>query len=136
MKKAAIIYMSLTGNTKKVAESIHQGLTEGGVQSVLLKVEDAGEIDFYAYDLICLGTPSHSWLPPKTMDEYLRGMFNRYKKEGRVKPGAPALPGKMRWSSALIPVRTPASGKPSPQGNMWGSILNITVSLLLTNGMC
>lgn len=94
MKKAAIIYMSLTGNTEKVAESIHQGLTEGGVQSVLLKVEDVGEVDFYEYDLICLGTPSHSWLPPKAMDEFLRSMFNRYKKEGRVTPGAPALPGK------------------------------------------
>ena len=94
MKKAAVIYISLTGNTEKVAESIQQGLTEGGVETSLFKVGDAGEIDFYDFDLICLGTPSHSWLPPKTMDEYLRGMFNRYKNEGRVKPGAPTLSGK------------------------------------------
>jgi flavorubredoxin len=94
MKKAAVIYISLTGNTEKVAESIQQGLIEGGIQTSLLKLADAGEVDLYDFDLICLGTPSHSWLPPKAMDEYLRSMFNRYKQEGRIRPGAPALPGK------------------------------------------
>jgi len=94
MKKAAIIYLSLTGNTEKVAESIQRGLTEGGFQTSLFKLVDAGEVDFYNFDLICLGTPSYNWLPPKPMEKYLRGMFNRYKNEGRIKPGAPALPGK------------------------------------------
>jgi len=94
MKKAAVIYWSLTGNTEKVAESIRQGLTEGGFETTLLKVEDAEDLDFYDSDLICLGTPSYNWLPPKPMQEYLRDLFNRYKKQGRVKPGAPALCGK------------------------------------------
>jgi flavorubredoxin len=94
MKKAAVIYLSLTGNTEKVAESIQQGFIEGGVQPSLFKIADAGEVDFYNYDLVCLGTPSYNWLPPKPMIEYLRGMFDRYKKEGRIKPSAPALPGK------------------------------------------
>jgi hypothetical protein len=94
MKKAAVIYFSLTGNTEKVAESIRTGLAEGGVQTSLLKVEDAGEADLYNFDLVCLGTPSYNWRPPKPMEEYLLGLFNRYKKEGRIKPGAPVLPGK------------------------------------------
>lgn len=94
MKQAAIIYVSLTGNTEKVAESIRQGLTDGGIQASLLKIEDAVNLDLYDFDLICLGTPSYNWLPPRTMEEYLKGIFNRYKKDGRVKPGAPTLPGK------------------------------------------
>ncbi len=40
------------------------------------------------------GHPPYNWLPPKPMEEYLRSMFNRYKKEGRIKPGVPTLPGK------------------------------------------
>ncbi len=60
MKKAAVIYLSLTGNTEKVAESIQRGLTEGGVQTSLFKLADAGEVDLYNFDLICLGKARRS----------------------------------------------------------------------------
>lgn len=98
MKKAAIIYLSLTGNTKKVAESIQQGLIEGGMQVSFFSVEDAEDVDFYDFDLICLGTPSYHWHPPKAMDDYLKKIFLQYRKKGLVKPGAPPLKGK----SALV----------------------------------
>ena len=94
MQRAAVIYWSLTGNTEKVAESIRQGLTAGGMETSLLKVAEAGEADVYDFDLVCVGAPSYNWLPPKPMQDYLHGLFNRYKHAGRIKPGAPALPGK------------------------------------------
>ncbi len=98
MKQAVVIYWSNTGNTQKVAESIQKGLADGGVKTGLLKVQDARDINFYDYDLVCFGAPSYNWHLPKPADDYLKDKFNQYKKDGRIKPGAPALPGK----SALV----------------------------------
>ncbi|MGI5901899.1 MAG: flavodoxin family protein [Desulfitobacteriia bacterium] len=94
MKKAVIIYCSITGNTEKVAVSLRDGLEEGGIRVSLLEVTEAFEVDIFDYDLVCMGTPSYSWRPPKPMEKYLRDLFNRYRKEGRIKIGAPVLPGK------------------------------------------
>lgn len=92
--KAIIIYWSKTGNTKKVALAIQESLQETGMSVSLKKVEDAGEIDFFAYDLICLGFPSYRWRPPKPVDEFLNSTFRAHRKEGRVKVSAPKLSDK------------------------------------------
>ena len=92
--KAIIIYWSKTGNTKKVALAIQESLQETGMSVSLKKVEDAGEIDFFAYDLICLGFPSYRWRPPKPVDEFLNSTFRSHRKEGRVKVSAPKLSDK------------------------------------------
>lgn len=94
MKKAVIIYCSFTGNTEKVARSIQNGLELGGFDTTVRKVQDAEDIDFYEYDLVCIGAPSYNWRPPKPMDDYLRNKFNHYKKQGRIKVNAPKIPGK------------------------------------------
>ena len=92
--KAIIIYWSKTGNTEKVALAIQESLQEMGTSVSLKKVEDAGEIDFFAYDLICLGFPSYRWRPPKPVDEFLNSTFRAHRKEGRVKVSAPKLSDK------------------------------------------
>jgi len=89
-----IIYWSNTGNTEKVAGAIREGLEAGGLQVTLTRVEDAGDIDFFDYDLVCLGFPSHYWGIPKPMDKYLRDKFSAYRGNGYVKWGAPNVPGK------------------------------------------
>jgi flavodoxin len=94
LKKAVVLYWSHSGNTEKVALSIQKGLTEGGFQANLVKVQDGEEIDFYDFDLVCMGAPSYSWHPPKPVDDYLKRKFSRYKNEGRVKVNAPQIPGK------------------------------------------
>lgn len=91
---AIIIYWSKTGNTEKVALAIEEGLVEAGADVSLKRVEDAGDTDFYAYDLVCIGFPSYRWGPPKPMDEFLSSKFRTYKDQGRVKLGAPNVPGK------------------------------------------
>ena len=103
-----IIYWSNTGNTEKVAGAIREGLEAGGLQVTLTRVEDAGDIDFFDYDLVCLGFPSHYWGIPKPMDKYLRDKFSAYRGNGYVKWGAPNVPGKN------VPIR--ASARPSRQG--------------------
>ena len=92
--KSLVVYSSLTGNTEKVAKSIHDGLIRAGADSTLLSVKDAADEDFFDYDLVCFGSPSHYFHLPKQADEYLKAKFTHYSKEGRVKPGAPVVPGK------------------------------------------
>ena len=92
--KAIIIYWSKTGNTEKVALAIQESLQERGMSVSLKKVGDAGAIDFFAYDLVCVGFPSYRWRPPKPMDEFLNSTFRVHRKEGRVKVSAPKVPMK------------------------------------------
>ena len=94
MRNALIVYWSHTGNTEKVASSIRAGLEAGGFSVELKRVQEAGDLDFFAYDLVCVGFPSYQWHVPKPMDEYLKARFGRYRNEGRILPSAPAVPGK------------------------------------------
>ena len=94
MTKAAIIYWSETGNTKKVAEVIEQTLAAAQIEVRTAAPQDADDIDWYDYDLICIGFPSYRWHPPGPMDDYLKRAFVRYSKQDRVKVGAPHIPGK------------------------------------------
>ena len=98
MKTALIIYWSKTGNTKKVANSIKQGLEEASFQVTMKKPEEAENIDYFDYDLVCLGAPSYSWHPPEPMTNFLKKKFATYRQQGKVKLSAPKVPGK----SALI----------------------------------
>jgi multimeric flavodoxin WrbA len=92
--RAVIIYWSKTGNTEKVARAIKEGLEASGADVALMQTEEAKEIDYYDYDLVCVGFPSYRWHPPKPMDRFLGRKFATYHKQGRVKTGAPKVPGK------------------------------------------
>jgi hypothetical protein len=92
--EAIIIYWSKTGNTEKVALAIREGLQEAGANVLLKRVEDAGDVDFYAFDLVCIGFPSYQWSPPQPMAKFLNNKFANYRKRGHVKKGAPAVPGR------------------------------------------
>jgi hypothetical protein len=94
MTKAAIICWSKTGNTQKVADAIEQALSRANVEVRVTTPQDAGDLDWYAYDLVCLGFPSYRWRPPAPVDDYLERSFARYRKQGRVQVGAPLVPGK------------------------------------------
>ncbi len=92
--RGVIIYWSKGGNTEKVASAIEQGLKETGADVSIKRVEEAGDIDFYVYDLVCIGFPSYQWSLPKPMEDFLSTKFSAYRKEGRVKLGSPIVPGK------------------------------------------
>jgi hypothetical protein len=92
--KAIVVYWSETGNTEKVALAINDALDAAGVEVLLKRVEQAGGIDWYGYDLICIGFPSYQWSPPKPVDTFLKEKFRAYRKQGHIKTGAPKVPGK------------------------------------------
>jgi flavorubredoxin len=92
--KAAIVYWSKTGNTEKVALAIKEGLEEAGIEVLLARTEKADDIDFFDYDLVCLGFPSYQWHPPEPMGAFIKRKFSEYRDQGRVKLAAPKVPGK------------------------------------------
>ena len=94
MKTALVIYWSKTGNTEKVAYSIKEGLEETGVQVTLKKPEEAEDVDYFDYDLICVGCPSYSWHPPEPMTDFLKKKFAQYRQNGKIKSSAPKVQGK------------------------------------------
>jgi flavodoxin len=92
--KAIIIYFTMTGRTKKIAEAIASSLTNyevefipfelGGSLSERLKIterfnkgnflkieEQLSAVDNVKYDLLFIGMPTHGNFPPKAFEEIL-----------------------------------------------------------------
>jgi flavodoxin len=94
MKTALIIYWSKTGNTEKVANAIKKGLEEIGIQVTMKRPEEAENIDYFDYDLVCVGAPSYSWHPPEPMINFLKKKFATYRQQGKIRLSAPKVLGK------------------------------------------
>jgi flavodoxin len=92
--KALVVYYSATGNTKKVADAIHDGLLSEKVDSVLCTVQDAAGREFYDYDLVFLGSPSIEFLPAAPVMRFIKDKLNLHRSRGDIKLGAPKVPGK------------------------------------------
>jgi flavodoxin/ferredoxin len=58
MGKAIVVYYSQTGNTKKVAQAIHKGISQTGEQCDLARLKDVEPQELTGYDLIGLGSPA------------------------------------------------------------------------------
>ena len=94
LTRAIILYWSNTGNTEKVAYSILNGLESAGVTVSIMKTTSADDVDYFGYDLVCIGTPSIQWHPPKQVTEFLLKKFDEYKKQDKIKTGSPKIKGK------------------------------------------
>jgi menaquinone-dependent protoporphyrinogen IX oxidase/Fe-S-cluster-containing hydrogenase component 2 len=55
--KGIVIYHSMTGNTKKIAEAIHRGMNKTGEACDIARLQDIKIADLAQYDLIGLGSP-------------------------------------------------------------------------------
>jgi flavodoxin/NAD-dependent dihydropyrimidine dehydrogenase PreA subunit len=55
--KSIVIYHSMTGNTKKIAEGIHRGMEKSGGKCDLVKLKEVRPGDLDKYDLIGIGSP-------------------------------------------------------------------------------
>jgi hypothetical protein len=92
--RAAVVYWSRTGNTEKVARTIEHALRARDVDVTCHRVEEATDLDWFSYDLLCLGFPSYYWSPPAPVSKWLTDKVAEYRGEGRVKVGAPEIPGR------------------------------------------
>lgn len=55
--KSIIIYHSITGNTKKIAQAIHHGINKAGESCDIARLKEITTGDLTDYDLIGLGSP-------------------------------------------------------------------------------
>jgi flavodoxin/ferredoxin len=55
--KCIVIYHSISGNTKKIAQAIHAGMSKTGEQCDLVRLKDVKPPDLKNYDLIGIGSP-------------------------------------------------------------------------------
>lgn len=94
INKVLIVYWSNTGNTRIVANAIDRGMRKKGLIPVVKRVEEAGEEDFFNYDVVCLGSPSYQFLPPPSMLDFLKQKMILYRKKGYIKPNVQKVPGK------------------------------------------
>lgn len=92
--KTLVIFDSLGGNTKKVANRIYETIKEIFSSTDIIKVTKQTELDFSDYDLIFLGSPVIDWLPTQTMIDYIKKCLKGYNEKGLIKPSSPILPGK------------------------------------------
>ena len=92
--RSLIIYWSGTGNTEKVAKTIHHTLKRQKVVSTIMKVGEAKEVELYEHDLVFLGAPSYGWLPPDQVLHFIKDKMKYHEERGDVKLCAPKIPGK------------------------------------------
>jgi flavodoxin len=73
MAKTIIIYESIYGNTKKVADAIAEGIRESG--EIECTVAKTGEVhhtdDLAKYDAIIFGCPNHNQEPARNMLKFI-----------------------------------------------------------------
>ncbi len=73
MTKALIVYESIYGNTKKVADAIAEGIRESG--EIDCAVAKTGEVhhtdDLAKYDAIIFGCPNHNQEPARNMLKFI-----------------------------------------------------------------
>lgn len=93
-KKALIVYWSQTGNTQKAALAIKEGLEAAEVEVSLKKPKEAADVNYFDYDLVCIGSPSIQWHPAKPIDDFLTSKLATHRKDGKIKPTAPKIAGK------------------------------------------
>lgn len=92
--KALVIYWSATGNTEKVAGTIHKTLADEGVECRLMKVAEAEGEELYDYDLVFLGSPSYQFSPPQPVMNYVSKKMTLHRERGDIKLRSPRIPGK------------------------------------------
>jgi NAD(P)H dehydrogenase (quinone) len=59
MAKALVIYYSRTGNTRKMAESVAEGIKKEGLEAVIKEVKEVAADELLKYEAIAIGSPTY-----------------------------------------------------------------------------
>jgi ferredoxin len=70
--KSIVIYHSLSGNTKKIAEAIHTGISKSGESCDIARLRDVDTADLAGYDLIGLGSLVICGREPKVVANFIQ----------------------------------------------------------------
>ena len=98
---AVIVYESMFGNTRSIAEAIAEGLGSS-VDVRVVRVADADATILEGADLLVVGGPTHAWGMSKSNTR--KGTPNYVRRPGSdlvLEPGANSGPGLGEWLDAL-----------------------------------
>ncbi len=84
-------YVSVGGNTERVAERIGTTARDLGHNVETIAFKQGTDIDFLAYDFVFIGTGVYGGLPQGDLLAYLRSCMKSYKKAGHIKPASPRI---------------------------------------------
>ncbi|MDD4980738.1 MAG: flavodoxin domain-containing protein [Candidatus Omnitrophica bacterium] len=59
MARALVIYYSRSGNTKKMAESVAEGIEKEGLETVIKEIKDVKADELLQYEAIAIGSPTY-----------------------------------------------------------------------------
>ena len=103
--KSIVIYYSQTGNTKKIAQAIHTGMSDLSAQCDIARLQDVDTEDLTKYDLIGLGAPVwHRREPAHEMNFIEYTMDSVEGKQGFAFCTHGLLPG--RFLARVVPIMT------------------------------
>jgi flavodoxin I len=71
MVRALVLYHSLYGNTREVANSLVNGIRKTGIQTDLLSINEIDLNSIPEYDFLAIGGPTHTIGLSKDMKEFL-----------------------------------------------------------------
>ena len=89
--KVLVLYYTMGGSTKRVADAICEGLAGEGTEITLKSVTEAENESYFDYALVRLGFPSIHWHVPAPVEKFLKGQFAAHGKAGLIVPGAPRI---------------------------------------------
>jgi flavorubredoxin len=69
--KAAVVYYSMFGNTKKAAKALAEGLESGEVDVEVVNVDGVNFEELNKVDLLCVGSPVQAWNVSKPVKGFL-----------------------------------------------------------------
>lgn len=99
--RGVVVYESMFGNTRRVAEAIAGAL--GGVMDVrLLRADLTIDLGLDETDLLVVGAPTHAWSVPRPTTR--KGALNNVRKPGSdlvLEPDADSLPGVREWVDSI-----------------------------------
>ena len=107
--KAVIIYESMFGATRRIAESVAAGLRETTAVQVVRADQADGRL-LEGADLVVVGGPTHAWSMPRPNTR--KGAPGYADKPGSglvLEPGADKAPGVREWLEGLQTIGTPAA---------------------------
>ncbi len=90
--KVLNVYLSLTGNTKKIALQIEKAAKANGHDVDTIEVTkdiDKDTLNFLSYDFVFVGSGVYLWLPPQDMIDLWKSLQMKYVKSGDIKSYAP-----------------------------------------------
>ena len=99
--RGIIVYESMFGSTRTIAEAIARGISDFAETSVVRASEVGGSV-IYGADLVVVGGPTHGWsMSRPSTRKGIPDYANKPRRHLELEPGAAAAPGVREWLSSL-----------------------------------